>query len=88
MTDSEPVFGFSEFGDSNIDFFVFVQATDRLGSFALKSELMKRIHARFNEEGIEINYPVRKLVSPSPDGASSLLEAQGAGGFPEVLSTR
>mgnify|MGYP000589700890 CR=1 FL=1 len=58
----EPFFGFSAFGDSNIDFFVFFQATDRLGSFVVKSEVIKRIHERFNEEGIEINYPVRKMV--------------------------
>ncbi|MCY4580882.1 MAG: mechanosensitive ion channel family protein, partial [Chloroflexi bacterium] len=30
--DGEPWFGFEEFGDSNISFWVFVQATDRLGS--------------------------------------------------------
>ena len=60
----DPFFGFSNFGDSNIDFFIFVQAVDRQGTFTLKSELMKRIHARFASEGIEINYPVRKLVMP------------------------
>ena len=31
----------------------------------LKSELIKRLHKRFGEEGIEINYPVRKLVYPT-----------------------
>ena len=60
----DPFFGFSNFGDSNIDFYIFLQAVDRQGTFTLKSELMKRIHARFASEGIEINYPVRKLVMP------------------------
>ena len=59
----DPFIGFSNFGDSNIDFFVFLQAKDRTESFILKSELIKRIHERFDEEGIEINYPVRKLIS-------------------------
>ena len=72
VTETEPFFGFSEFGDSNIDFWVFLQANDRLGSFVLKSELVKRIHQRFTEEGIEINYPVRKLVYPTPNGPSPL----------------
>ena len=58
----DPFFGFSNFGDSNIDFFIFLQAVDRNGTFILKSQLMKRIHSRFTAEGIEINYPVRKLV--------------------------
>ncbi len=72
IKDVEPFFGFSAFGDSNIDFFVFFQATDRLGSFVVKSEAIKRIHERFNEEGIEINYPVRKLLQPPVDAAQAL----------------
>ena len=62
IKDMDPFFGFSNFGDSNIDFFIFLQAVDRNGTFILKSQLMKRIHSRFTAEGIEINYPVRKLV--------------------------
>ena len=65
--DGEPWFGFEEFGDSNISFWVFVQATDRLGSFYLTSDLVKVIHSRLTAEGIEINYPVRKLVFPTGD---------------------
>ncbi|MDA1228831.1 MAG: mechanosensitive ion channel family protein [Chloroflexi bacterium] len=66
--DVEPWFGFEEFGDSNITFWVFVQATDRLGSFALTNELVKTIHRCLTDQGVEINYPVRKLVMPSNAG--------------------
>ena len=76
IEDVEPFVGFSTFGDSNIDFFVFVQANDRVGSFVLKSEIIKRIHARFAEEGIEINYPVRRLVYPDDSGVSSSSEPE------------
>ncbi len=69
VKDSEPWFGFEEFGDSNISFWVFIQATDRLGSFYLTSDLVKVIHSRLTAEGIEINYPVRKLVFPSENGS-------------------
>ena len=62
ITETEPRAGFSVFGDSNIDFWVFIQATDRAGSFQLKSQLIKQIHQRFNESGIVINYPIRHLV--------------------------
>jgi small-conductance mechanosensitive channel len=58
----QPWFGFDTFGDSNINFWVWHYATDYIATFRLKSELIKRLHARFNQEGIEINYPVRKLV--------------------------
>ena len=58
----DPIVNFKTFGDSNIDFSIFAQARDRISSFRLTSELIKAIHARFTEEGIEINYPVRKIV--------------------------
>lgn len=62
VTDAEPWVGFNAFGDSNIDFWVFAQAVDRLGSYYLESDLIKEIHKRFNDAGIVINYPVRHLV--------------------------
>ncbi len=62
VTETDPRSGFSQFGDSNIDFWVFMQATDRAGSFQLKSELIKLIHEKFNAAGIVINYPIRHLV--------------------------
>ncbi len=60
--DFDPIVNFKTFGDSNIDFYIFARASDRIASFRLTSELIKAIHARFKEEGIEINYPVRKIV--------------------------
>lgn len=60
----QPWFGFDEFADSNINFWVWVEANDRLGSFRIKSELIKRLHEKFGQSGIEINYPVRKIIFP------------------------
>ena len=62
LDNADPWFGYSKFGESNIDFWVWVTAKDRISSFKLKSELLKRLHQRFNEHDIEINYPVRKLI--------------------------
>ena len=62
VTDSDPMVGFNAFGDSNIDFWVFAQAVDRIGSYYLESQLIKEIHKRFKAAGIVINYPVRHLV--------------------------
>ncbi|HEU0022840.1 MAG TPA: mechanosensitive ion channel family protein [Dehalococcoidia bacterium] len=64
----EPRVRFSSFGDSNINFRVVFQATDRVGSLEMQSLIIKRLHQRFTEEGIEINYPVRKLVFPTGAG--------------------
>ena len=58
-------FFYDAFGDSNIDFLMVLQATDRLSGLELRSELLKQLHARFVAEGITINYPVRTLQFPS-----------------------
>lgn len=65
VKDYEPWFGFSEFGESNISFWITLKAKDRGSSFTVTHEIIKRIHARFMKEGIEINYPVRKLIYPT-----------------------
>ncbi len=57
-------FGFDSFGDSNVNFWLFLQARDRLASFRLRTALMQRLHGRLGEEGIVINYPVRTLQFP------------------------
>lgn len=72
--DYEPLIYFTAFGDSNIDFVLLLQAEDRAGSFLVRHELIKRLHERFNQEGIEINYPVRKLVTPSATAGLPIAE--------------
>jgi len=57
-------FGYENFGESNVDFWLFVQAKDRLASFEVRTELIKQLHAQLAEEGITINYPVRTLHFP------------------------
>ena len=57
-------FGYDNFGDSNVNFWVFVQAKDRWGSFVVQTALIQRLHERFQEEDIVINYPVRTLQFP------------------------
>ena len=64
-------FGYDTFGESNVDFWLFMQASSRLNSFEVRTELIKRLHARLTDEGITINYPVRTLHLPdgwTPDG--------------------
>ena len=54
-------FGYDTFGESNVDFWLFMQAANRLASFEVRSELIKQLHARLAAEDITINYPVRSL---------------------------
>ena len=59
-----PVVRFREFGDSNINFIVVFKVRGFVEQFVIKDQIVRGIHRRFTEEGIEINYPVRKLVYP------------------------
>ena len=67
VKDFEPRVRFFEFADSNINFRIIFQGVDRVATFAMQHEIIMRLHARFKDEGIEINYPVRKLTSALPD---------------------
>ncbi|GIT01486.1 MAG: hypothetical protein CM1200mP27_01110 [Chloroflexota bacterium] len=40
-------FAFNAFGESNVDFWLFLQARDRIPSFNLQSALIKNLHRRF-----------------------------------------
>ncbi|MBM3941389.1 MAG: mechanosensitive ion channel family protein [SAR202 cluster bacterium] len=73
-------FGLDEFGDSNVNFWLMVQAKDRASTFALKSRLIQSLHGRFKQEGIVINYPVRTLQLPAEwkDAAYNGLTARTA----------
>ena len=62
VKDFEPWVMYEDFGDSNINFWIWVQAKDRIACFRMKSEIIKRLKARLDKEGITINYPARLLT--------------------------
>ena len=70
-------FAFDAFGESNVNFWLFIQAKDRLASFDLQSGLIRNLHRRFREEGIVINYPVRTLQFPEGWGPETLAGQDG-----------
>ncbi len=63
----DPIVRFKEFGDSSINLFVILRAKDYLSQFVLKHEFIKRIHKRYNEEGIEIPFPIRTVYLKRED---------------------
>jgi small-conductance mechanosensitive channel len=75
----EPWFAFDEFGDSNINFWIWVRAKDRLSSFKVKSELIKRLKARLDDAGIVINYPARLLTFEKDQKMSIILSEKEQG---------
>jgi small-conductance mechanosensitive channel len=67
-----PVVRFKNFGDSNINFSVVLKADNRAASFALKHYFIKALHKRFQDEGIVMEFPVRKLYFDNNAAAGML----------------
>ena len=65
----EPVVRFHEFGDSNIYFQTLLHAKNVGEQPGLTDAFISRLHLRFTLEGIDMSYPVSKLVYARQDGA-------------------
>ena len=61
ISGSRPFMIFTNFGESSIDFRVSMRATDYIGQYLVTHEFIKRLHKRFNEEGINIPFPIRTI---------------------------
>jgi len=61
VPDHEPLIRYREFGDSSINFNVILRTTHHTNRFPLISEFIKRLHARYAAEGIEIPFPQRDV---------------------------
>lgn len=72
VRDWEPFTRYTGFGDSSIDFNVVLRVSEPTVQHLLRHEFVKRLHARFADEDIEIPFPIRTLVwkpqGPASDG--------------------
>jgi small-conductance mechanosensitive channel len=64
----EPLIRFHTFGDSSINFSVIMRGQEFVNQYLLKHEFIKRLHGRYNEEGIEIPFPIRTVVMQGEGG--------------------
>lgn len=58
----EPTVRFYSFGESSIDFNVFMRSSKFTNQFILKHEFIKELTKRYRAEGIQIPYPIRTIV--------------------------
>jgi small-conductance mechanosensitive channel len=65
-TDWTPVVRYKEFADFSINFLVVLRVADFAAQYLLAHEYMKTLHRRFDEEGIEIPFPIRTVIMQSP----------------------
>ncbi|TRZ90962.1 mechanosensitive ion channel family protein [bacterium] len=61
IPDFTPSIRYHTFGASSIDFSVVMRGQGFVDQFLIKHEFIKRIHQRFEKEGIVIPYPIRAL---------------------------
>lgn len=64
----EIVVRFRSFGDSSVDFVLRARVPSYVDQYRARHELVKRLHARFADEGIQIPFPIRTVYAP--DGVS------------------
>lgn len=79
VPDHEPIVRYNSFADSSINFNVILRARTLVDGFLLQHEFIKRLHERFDEEGIEIPFPQRvvHLQGAGPAGAQGSPSAAG-----------
>jgi len=57
----DPFIRYTEFADSSINFVVILRAKEFVDQHLLKHEFIKKLHQRYNKEGIEIPFPIRTV---------------------------
>jgi len=58
----EPLVRYTAFAESSVNFNVVLRAKEFSDQFLLRHEFIKRLHARYAEEGITIPFPIRTLA--------------------------
>ena len=64
VPESEPMIRYAAIEDSNIRFTTIMRGQEYVHQYLLKHEFIKRLHQRYQQEGIEIARPIRSLVTP------------------------
>ena len=63
---TDPIIRFRSFGESSINFSIILYVTEYVNKFILRHEFIKQLHKRYNEEGIEIPFPLRTVIMKQP----------------------
>ena len=57
----EPFIRYHTFDDFSINFTVILRTKEYVGNYLIKHEFIKRLHERYNKEGIVIPFPIRTI---------------------------
>ncbi len=70
VKDFEPLIRFNAFGDSSITYNLIIQCNEFAAQYLAAHELVKALHKRFGEEGIEIPFPIRTVYMKNTPSSS------------------
>ena len=68
VADFEPFIRYHTFADFSVNFNVILRAQEYADQPLLKHELLKRLHQRYRQEGIEIPFPIRTVYLKGATG--------------------
>jgi small-conductance mechanosensitive channel len=74
----EPFIRYHTFGESSINFTVILRAKEFVDQYVIKHEFVKRLHTRFNDEGIVIPFPIRSIDYRVPPSDTEAQRVAGA----------
>jgi small-conductance mechanosensitive channel len=63
VSDFAPFVRFHTFADSSVNFTVILRGREFVDQYLIKHEFIKRLHARFDDEGIVIPFPIRTILN-------------------------
>ena len=69
VKDFEPFIRYAAFADSSIQFNVILRIKSVLDQHLIRHELIKQLHLRYRQEGIQIPFPVRTIKIQNEGGA-------------------
>lgn len=61
LSDFTPVIRYMSFGDSSINFLVYLKVKKYFDQYLVRHEFIKALHKKYNEENIEIPFPIRTV---------------------------
>ena len=68
VREHEPFIRYHTFGDSSINFSVILRAREVTAQYLIVHEFIKRLHRRYQQEGIQIPFPIRTIVQAPGTG--------------------
>jgi len=63
----DPFIRYHTFSDFSINFIVVLRAKEYVSKYLITHEFIKRLHRRYQQEGIEIPFPIRTLYIKNGD---------------------